>query len=133
MADGAPVSYDIYYCRDSDPLNNCTPIQVASLNSGTSGTYYAGPGGDGSLWIFLAGGVFLALLVRFRKKGVLFMMMLLMVAFTVISCGPGTDNNYITYTATGLSRGTTYHWAVVAKDDRGGSTPSDTWSFTTLQ
>ena len=130
--DGDPVSYDIYYCIDSDPLNNCTPTQVASLDMGTSGTYYAGLGGDGSLWFILSGLIFAGILIRFRKKGLLVTLMLLMVAFTVVSCGSGGgDNNHITYTATGLSSDTTYHWAVVAKDDRGGSTPSDTWSFKT--
>ncbi len=37
--------------------------------------------------------------------------------------------SYVYYA--GLNPGATYHWAVVAKDNYGGETQSDVWSFTT--
>ncbi len=136
--DGDPVTYDIYYCLDPDPINNCSAKQVASVNRAKD-IYHAGIsfGGIGTI----LAGIFMAR--RERRRLFLLLAAVIISGILINSCGSGGDGteedvagggeaeNYITYTASGLEPGKTYYWAVVAKDDKGGESASDAWSFTT--
>ncbi len=39
--DGDPVTYDLYVCEDPDLLNNCVPVEVASLDYQGQSLFYA--------------------------------------------------------------------------------------------
>lgn len=130
--DGDPVTYDLHYCTDPDPIANCTPVQVASLRNRRNAVAYAGTTSSAGV---LTLGSLLTLLVlsipALRRKVLLLAVAVLLAGSLTVSCGDTDRQNLVSYTASGLSSGTTYHWAVVAKDDQGGSTASDTWQFLT--
>jgi hypothetical protein len=128
--DGDTVTYDVYNCTDSDPLNNCIPLaNVALLNTGPlGGIYYAGLGLGGG--IMLLGFAFTGA-ARGRKQTAL-LVVCLVISSLLASCHDDDDNPTTkSYTVSGLTAGTTYYWAVVASDGNGGVTPSAVWSYTT--
>ncbi len=117
--DGDPVTYDLYYCEDNDPFNNCTSVQVASLEEKTDKPFYAGYGYGGGMILF---GIVFAAGFRDRKRIGLLTVMLIFTGALLVSCGShsgGDDSNYKTYTVTGLNSGAVYYWGVTAKDDQG--------------
>lgn len=130
--EGEPVTYDLYYCADSG-FTGCGPIQVASVQDGH--------GVDASRLAYgtvllLFGGI----LAGINRKGrrVLLLALVVITGTILISCGSGggggpkeTPTTDMTYTVSGLERGTTYYWKVVVKDGQGGQTESDTFHFTT--
>lgn len=128
--DGDPVGYDLYYCADPDPIGNCAPVQVASRRGEVA---YAGmTSGAGTLALsMLLAAVFLAV-PSLRKKVLLLATGAVLIGSLTVSCGDSSRrDNLVTYTATGMASSTAYYWAVVARDDQGGSTASDVWQFMT--
>jgi uncharacterized membrane protein len=130
--DGDTVTYDLYYCTDPDPFNNCTPVQLTSLIKKSVKTYYAEIGYGIGILLF---GIVLAGGVRGRRIFWMLIIMILLISMTLVSCG-GSDNENDsttnkTFTATNLVSSTRYFWTVVAKDSQGGETPGSVWSFTT--
>ena len=128
--DGDPVTYDLYYCEDNDPYNNCTSVQVASLEEKTDKPLYAGFGYGGGMILF---GIVFAAGFRDRKRIGILALMFIFAGTLLVSCGSHSsdDSNYRTYTVTGLNSGATYYWGVAAKDNNGAETQSDVWKFTT--
>jgi len=133
-ADGDTVSYDVYNCTDSDPVNNCTPQTPATtLDQGSGkGVFLTSLGLGGGIMIL---GITFAGGTRSRRQ-TLMLLVVIALGSLLVSCGgdggnDGGDNNVETYTVSGLSAGTTYYWAVVAKDDKGGETASAVWSYST--
>jgi len=124
--DNDPVSYDLTYCTDSNLVSNCN-VQVASLQKGT-GISYAGLGYGSGIMIF---GVVLAGGIAGRKKIALLLLMLFTTGALMVSCGSSTGVFYKSLTVSGLNSGTTYYWAVTAKDSNGAKTQSNVWRFTT--
>ncbi len=127
--DSDALSYDVYNCTDSDPLNNCSRLaEVASLNQDLGvGISYASLGLGGGfviLGITFAGGL------RNRRQTVL-LIVAIAISALLASCGGGDGDNYKTYRVSGLDTETTYYWAVVAKDGNGGETSSVVWSYST--
>ncbi len=125
--DGDGVRYEVYNCTDSDPVNNCSPLtEVASLNQELGkGVSYASLGLGGGmviLGITFAGGL------RNRRQTVL-LILAIAISSLLASCGGG--DGYKTYRVSGLDTGTTYYWAIVAKDGNGGETSSTVWSYST--
>jgi len=105
---------------------------AAAGDSGGDVTYYryAGLGLGGGAVIFgliLAGG-----LCASRRFALLILTGILSVTL-LASCDHDDDpaTNYETYTIVALDSGTTYYWAIVAKDNNDGATPSAVWSYTT--
>ncbi|HDL20814.1 MAG TPA: choice-of-anchor D domain-containing protein [Nitrospirae bacterium] len=130
--DGDPVTYDIYYCEDNDPYNNCTSVQVASLEEKTDKPLYAGFGYGGGMILF---GIVFAAGFRDRKRIGLLALMFIFAGALLVSCGShnhdSNESNNRKYTVTGLNSGAAYYWGVAAKDDNGAETQSDVWKFTT--
>lgn len=136
--DGDTVTYDLYYCENHD-FSGCSPVKVASLKNGRE-TPYAGIGYGAGILLF---GIVIAEGIRKRKKIVLLIAMILIAGLLLVSCGGGKkpgkgggndtggSDKEVSYTVTGLSPLTTYYWKVVAKDDNGGETKSDIYTFTT--
>jgi len=122
--DGDTVTYDLYFCAGSDPAA-CSPINVASLTKKTQATYYAGVGYWQGL---LLAGIILAGRLSGRRK--IASLIIAISGMLLISCGGGGSNDK-TYTASGLNSGTQYSWKVMAKDNNGGETSSETWTFAT--
>ncbi len=127
--DGDVVSYDVYNCMDSDPVNNCTRLaEVASLNTGLgNGVYVAGLGLGGGIMIL---GITLTGGIRSRRQTA-FLVALLVITSMLGSCGGNDGTGNKTYTVSGLDTGSTYYWAVVANDGNGGETSSVVRSYTT--
>jgi len=137
-SDGDTVSYDVYNCTDSDPVTNCTlQAQVVSLDEGLGNEVYLASLGLGGgimiLGITFAGGT------RSRRQTIM-LVAIIALSSLLVSCESGgggggnnnaVDNNIKTYTVSGLSPATTYYWVAVAKDDKGGETPSAVWSYST--
>ena len=137
-------------CSDSEPLINCAPKQVAYFNSsGEMNVIYASvvPVDISkspdlrtmALMGVLACIVLMGLVWKTRSRITKWMLLTLSVAL-IVSCSDGggggggissSSSADVSHLATGLSPGTTYHWAVVAKDDQGGETASDTRTFST--
>ncbi len=73
------------------------------------------------------------------KKGLILLIVIALLGTGAVlaACSGGgggggpTPPAEITYTASGLSSGTTYYWKVVAYDGKGGATDSAVWSFST--
>jgi hypothetical protein len=131
--DGDPVSYEVFYCVDADPFNNCDAVQVTSINGqGMSGQpnsniYYSGISWGALLLCF---GMTCAGTLRSRK--VILLLVVLSIAFgTILVACHSSSADYETHFVSQLDSGTTYSWGVVAKDDQGGETRSDVWTFTT--
>ncbi len=139
--DGDPVSYDLYYCEDSDPFNNCTSVEVASLKEKVGEILHAGFFSYGRGLILF--GVVFAAGFRNRNEMAFLSAMIILTGTLVIACGNNNDhdkiignvgtipNTNITHTATGLSAGTIYYWGVASKDNDGGETHSAVFEFTT--
>ncbi len=128
--DGDPVTYDLYYCEDSDPFNNCTFVEAASLEEKTDKPLYAGFWGYGGGLILF--GIVFAAGFRDRKRIGLLTVMVIFAGALLVSCGSHSrHSNYKTYTVRGLNSGAVYYWGVAAKDDQGAETKSDVWRFTT--
>lgn len=121
--DGDDLTYALWYCEDS-LFAGCTaytPPETAKLDPKAA----------------LLGLIFLLpallLLPSSRKKGIA---LLLIIAFGVFSlsftyaCGSSSDTD-TNETVTCLKSKTKYYWKVVASDEKGGITHTDTWSFTT--
>ena len=128
--DGDPVTYDLHYCTDNDPKLKCDAVQVTSALNKTRMNYFAKIGfGAGMvlIGISLVGGV------RYRSKVLLSLSIIFLSGMLFISCnGSGeTSDDTITHTVSDLDADTQYYWTVVAKDDKGGETPSEVWSFKT--
>jgi len=137
-SDGDTLSYDVYNCTDSDPVNNCTrQAQVTSLNKdrGNGAELLANLGMGGGIMIL---GVTLIGGTRSRRQTVL-LVVTIVLSSLLVSCssGGGGSNdggnniNTKTYTVSALNAGTTYYWAVVANDGNGGETSSAVWSYRT--
>jgi PKD repeat protein len=142
------VSYEVYLCTDSEPLINCASTQAAYFNSsGEMNVIYASvvPVDISkspdlrtmALMGVLACIVLMGLVWKTRSRITKWMLLTLSVAL-IVSCSDGggggissSSSADASYLASGLSPGTTYHWAVVAKDDQGGETASDTRTFST--
>ena len=73
-------------------------------------------------------------------KNILYIILISCIGLTImISCSEkeessssssSTTSPYLTYTTSDLTTNTTYYWKVIASDTKGGSTESETWSFT---
>jgi hypothetical protein len=140
--DGDPVSYDVYNCTDSDPLNHCevagstgpdTAVATAS-NPLRSDNYYASLGLGGGV-VVLA--IAIPGLMRNRKQLALILAALLLDVF-LAGCSDSSNSNRSTsdpinqtFTISGLDAETTYYWTVLARDDKGGETPGVVRSYTT--
>lgn len=128
--DGDSVTYDIHYCTDPDPLNNCQAVEVPTGTNGSHGLAFAAlVPGSGLLVLGM-----IAAAPAGRRRLWLQVAAALVAGLLLASCSSSGNNNNssnITYTATGLTAGATYYWVVVARDGQGGETPSDVWSFTT--
>lgn len=123
--EGDPVTYMFYL--DTDPsFPGTVPVEVSA--SGPARLAMAGLGG---LMVF---GIMLAPAAGRKRKIALLIPALLAAAVFLASCGGNggaTSEPGVSYTATGLSPGTTYYWKVVATDANGASSESDVRSFTT--
>jgi len=129
--DGDPVTYDLFVCTDNtfascDPVNT-TPIMASAAMKGVA---YASAGfGMVFFGIIFAGGI------DGRRKLALFLATTLLIGVSLAACGDGggssAPHGQVSFTATGLSSGTTYYWKVVANDDT-DSTDSETRSFSTM-
>lgn len=129
--DGDPVAYDLHYCTDPDPIANCAPVQVAS--AGKRGEV-ALAGTTSAAGVLVLGSLLTLVVLAIpalRRKVLLLAVAVLLTGSLTVSCSDTDRPNLVSYTASGLSSGTTYHWAVVAKDNQGGSTASDVWQFLT--
>ena len=141
--DGDEVSYDVYLCTDADPIANCTTASASPINMSGAGTVmYASAGpvnpsgrmGLDTVFAGLAVGLMLMSVTWRDPKGWVLGILLIFAGSILASCGNNNNNtggNTVEYQASGLSTNTAYYWAVVAKDDQGGETFSDTWRFTT--
>jgi hypothetical protein len=88
--------------------------------------------------MILLGGSFLALTL-FRRRRLTFALSLVVLVAWLASCGGGgggggssSSEASVTISSIsvdGLQSGTTYYWTVIAEDDRGATTQSDTRSF----
>ncbi|RJR14703.1 MAG: hypothetical protein C4581_13535 [Nitrospiraceae bacterium] len=134
--DGDTVTYNIRYCTD-DNFTGCDPVDVASLETGQ--VIYAG---IGSLSGFLLTGMFFIGRSKSKKNYVVLLAACLTVSMILVSCsgsGNGSSSsssvtssvNLQNHTVTGLNSNTTYYWKVTADDGKGGTTDSETRSFTT--
>lgn len=123
--DGDPLSYELYVCENPDP-EKCSPVQI-SLSK--QKIFYAGITTDLIFWILL---LIISIIIPFDKrvrKGILILFIIGGLYST--ACKKSSEGNTYEYTITGLSSNTTYYWEVIAKDNRGGKTKSESWSFTT--
>ena len=137
--DGDEVSYDVYLCTDSDPLASCYYGSVASYSPiGAEKTSYASfvPLDPASqtrnifkLAAFALFGLLTVTIAWRTRKPITIWILLIVTGLFISSCGDSKGG--IKYSVDGLQSGTTYYWAVVAKDGNGGETASDVWSFTT--
>ncbi len=151
--DGDTVTYDLYICKDESFTTGCITKEnieyTVSANSyqPPAISYYAG---------LLMFGIVLAGSVKGRmgrgrtgetgkrrrgkkRKINLLIAMIMITGMILVSCGgdngngdnDGGTSDELSYTVSGLSAGTPYHWKVVADDGNGGLTKSDTYSFKT--
>ncbi len=133
--EGNSVTYNLYYCNDTDP-ENCDPIKVAAASSSRLSIYsYAG---------ILFFGIVVASGASRKRKITLLIAMIILSGIISVSCGDKSTqeefgneidesrtNDEVSYTASGLNRATTYYWMIIAIDGDGEQTKSDIWSFTT--
>lgn len=130
--DGDPVKYKIYYSTDPN-FTGCVPIEVASTGGPV---YYAGMGGLGAGFLMI-GFSFFGISSRRRRIALLLLGIIILSAGLLVACGGGGGGsstppptvNETSYTAGGLTNGSTYYWKVSAEDGKGGATESDAWSF----
>ncbi len=126
--DGDTVTYHLSYCTDQN-FTGCTPVDVASNK-----LYFAGFGMYGGMMIF---GMVFAGTKRGRNSMLLLVVIVLLGTGALLAaCGGGGGSassvtDEMTYTASGLTAGTTYYWKVAADDGNGGATESAVWSFST--
>ena len=131
--DGDPVTYrHCVWAVDTMPTEeNCQkvlPHQMAWVSGDVLYIGLAGLGGSGLI---------LGTLTPWRKKrqGLLSLLAgILLIGTLVSSCSllemtTGTDA--LTRKVQGLDSGRAYFWKVIAQDDKGGSSESETWRFTT--
>jgi hypothetical protein len=130
--EGKAITYDLHYCKNSD-FSGCSPlINVASLGNQS---FFAAAISSYTAGLILFGVVFVGI-VRPRKTRLLIVGIIISTAL-LFSCGGGDNGGIsnptdeISYTVTGLSNNTTYYWKVVANSSNGGSSESETRSFTT--
>lgn len=130
--DGDAVTYKFSACTNNS-VSDCNPIEVAV--PGMSPAILFGTGVAGSLMVFSAVGR-----ARNRRNGFIFLLgvsLLLFSFFLPAACGSGATSSSvsqldeITYTATGLTPGSTYYWKVSVDDGKDGRTVSTVWIFTT--
>ncbi len=133
--DGDPLSYDLYYCRETNPLN-CDPIQVVALSL-KKNKMLASFG----MSLFVFGIVFIGRMPQkeqTRKSLKKLSMILLLLSGTfLIACSSGggggstsLSKNQI-YRVSNLEKNSQYFWTVIAKDGRGGVSQSAVWTFKT--
>ncbi|VAX25157.1 hypothetical protein MNBD_NITROSPINAE03-1183 [hydrothermal vent metagenome] len=144
--DGNPISYEIWFC-DEFVDGSCSSWSSATvLAAQKPKAMFAGFGALGGVVLigFLLGGG-----MRTRG-GRAFMLALFFITagFTAVACSGSSDSSSSDsgtvaescdsveegqqcQQVTGLTSNTTYHWKLVASDGAGGTTDSDTWSFTT--
>jgi len=128
-ADGDPVSYEITFCPNSLPFEDCTPQPVGELASIKKNLFFAG------LPFFAVFGLLIP--GKGWKRRILLIGALLLAAAFVASCGGGGGDDEkevtpeVTFPAT-LEPATTYHWRVEAFDNKGESTLSEIREFTTV-
>jgi hypothetical protein len=133
--EGELVTHRLHYCENAD-FSGCDPIEVASL-SNTADIYFAT--GSSIVSAFMLAGIFMLgnRPKRSWKLG-LWIGAAIMASAFFISCGsddavvgPTVPEDEISMRVSGLASGTEYHWKVIAEDENGGSTESETRSFTT--
>lgn len=118
-ADGDPITHTLLLA-DNQQFNNPLTFQdqpVATL-----------------LW-----GGSLLVLTLFRRRRLFLSLFLVMLGAWLVSCGGGggggssssseASATISSISVDGLQPGTIYYWKVIAEDDRGATTPSDTRSF----
>jgi len=150
--DGNPIGYEIWFC-DGPDSNNCSVWNsTAGLAGESHNKIFAGLGAMSGVVLigFLLGGG-----MKSRSGRALMLALFFITAgFTISACsgssgsgssaadsGAGTvalscdsiEQGQQCQQVTGLTSNTTYYWKVVASDGNGGTTDSDTWSFTTGQ
>jgi hypothetical protein len=134
--DGDPVSYELHV-SDSSSFTGSLVIHVAGVQR--EGVKYAAAGGQ-LAGLFLAGIAFAGGLGR-RRMIALLVVLMVFAGMLLASCGGGgsgfslsgggTPDNALSQYVSGLQPGTTYHWKVVAYDDQGASSESETRTFST--
>jgi hypothetical protein len=135
--DGDPVSYDVFYCTDAAPFQNCSAAQITSFNGQrvegqpTGNISLAGINCGAGLLLF---GIALVSRTGGRKRLVLLFAMVIIAGGLLASCADSSHPNATaqTFAVSGLDSDTQYYWGVVADDGQGGQTQSAVWSFTTL-
>jgi CSLREA domain-containing protein len=131
--DGDTLRYQIQYCADPN-FSDCDPVDVPATNNKSdfgAGLVLSGSG------LVVVGMV----LNRFRRRRGL-LIALFLIGTTLAACGGGSDGGNgagsppvstgeISFTASGLSAGTTYSWKVIANDGKAGRAESVVRSFAT--
>ncbi len=140
-AKNSGISYNLMLSTNSH-FTNSVDMTVASAQTASKDNTYAGVGG-----IFLFGFVFSTGLMK-KKKFLLLLAGLVLPATFLVSCGGGgsgsspsgspqpatgaaSTSSVASYTASGLSGGTTYYWKVSATDNTGQQVESPVSIFKT--
>jgi hypothetical protein len=134
--DGDMVTYKLFVGTDPS-FTNADPIIIAAQENNT-GYAFVFAYQSGILALF---GIIITGSVQTRRKNLKLILVLLMLvgSLLLVSCGSSNnvgDMSYLEntgnqFTVENLQRETTYYWKVVAEDENGGITESDTFSFIT--
>lgn len=127
--DGDPVTYrHCVWAIDTMPTEaDCTVVSNNQQASRSTALFYAGLGGSFLLVGLLVPGI--------RNRHGLFSVVTVMIVtgFLLVSCSnvqPMTTADSMIRKVENLNSGKAYFWKVIADDDQGGSTESETWRFT---
>ncbi len=133
--DGDTITYDIYYCKETNPLN-CESIQVVALSLEKNKMLTRlGMG------LFFFGMVFVGRMPQSGQKRkvlqALFLVLLLLSGTVLVACSSGggggsaKPSNHQIYPVSMLDGNSQYFWTVIANDGRGGTSQSEVWRFKT--
>lgn len=128
--DGNPITYKhcIWSMKEKPTFNSCDSVSSQTVSSSGFNQYIV-------LVILLGSLIFvLLILVGLKKRHdilVLFALAILIALIVAYLFGQsGTVVSQDTQTVSSLKSGNTYYWKVIAEDDKGGSTESETRRFT---
>jgi hypothetical protein len=130
--DGNPVTYKhcIWSMKEKPTFNSCDSVTSQTVSTGGFNQYI--------LLVILLGGLLLVLLICLgmkKKRNILVLFALAIIITFIIAyifgqSGTVVSQDTLSKTVSSLKSGNTYYWKVIAEDDKGGSTESETRRFT---
>lgn len=120
------INYYVNYC-DNSSFNNCADHEYTAVYAASAG-----------IFSLILGLIFFIFGYKNKSFSACFILVIISSVLYISSCGSGNtivsadpSKNELEYKVENLNSQTTYYWKVIAVDERGSESESDSWSFTT--